>query len=195
MMGDELAEILKRIRRCRECEPHLPLGPRPIVQAGIGARILIIGQAPGTKVHETGVPWDDPSGDHLRQWMGIDKDVFYDGEQIALMPMGFCYPGKKKGGDAPPRPECAPLWHSSLIDAMPALKHLVLTGQYAHAYYLGTARKKLLTDTVRAFDEYMPRYLVLPHPSWRSKIWMKKNPWFEKNVLPKLRRAVMTALR
>ena len=191
---EKLDELLNRVRGCVECADYLPLGPRPIVQAGSGARIVIIGQAPGTKVHQTGVPWDDPSGDHLRQWMGVDKDVFYDREQIALVPMGFCYPGKKKGGDAPPRPECAPLWHQPLIDAMPSIEHIVLAGQYAHAYYLGARRKKSLTDTVRAFDDYMPRYLALPHPSWRSRIWMKKNPWFEQTVLPKLCRAVATAL-
>jgi uracil-DNA glycosylase len=192
--NDPLDEILIRVRRCRECATHLPLGPRPIVQVGIGAKLLIIGQAPGTKVHQTGVPWDDPSGDHLREWMSINKDVFYDGEQISLMPMGFCYPGKKKGGDAPPRPECAPLWHSTLMKATPNIKHVLLIGQYAHAYYLGADRKKSVTETVRAFDEYSPKYLALPHPSWRSKIWMKKNPWFESAVLPKLRRAVNSAL-
>ena len=189
-----LSVLLGEVRRCHECEDYLPLGPRPIVQAAPSAKIAIVGQAPGTKVHASGVPWDDPSGDHLREWMGVGKEVFYNPDKIALMPMGFCYPGKKKGGDAPPRPECAPLWHEALLAAMPHIQHILLTGQYAHAYYLGATRKKNLTDTVRHFKNYLPRYFTLPHPSWRSKLWMKKNPWFEEQVLPTLRRALKKTL-
>lgn len=175
-MNKKLNTLLAEVRGCRVCEDHLPLGPRPVVQLASEARLLIVGQAPGTRVHETGVPWDDPSGDHLREWMGVGKDTFYDPDKIALLPMGFCYPGKAKGGDAPPRPECAPLWHAPLKDAAPRVQHVLLTGQYAHAYYLGTTKKKTLTETVRAFEEYLPEFFALPHPSWRSKGWMKKEP-------------------
>ncbi len=189
-----LDQLLPRIRSCRECEAHLPLGPRPVVRAEEGARILVVGQAPGTKVHESGVPWDDASGDHLREWLELDKEVFYDASRIAIAPMGFCYPGKRKGGDAPPRKECAPLWHAPLIDALPSLELIVLSGQYALAYYLRAGRKKNLTETVRAFRDHLPRYFALPHPSWRSKPWMKKNPWFETDVLPELRKRVKALL-
>ena len=194
-MAIALNKLLADIRGCRECEADLPLGPRPIVQAAAGSRVLIIGQAPGTKVHDTGVPWNDPSGDHLREWMGIDRDVFYDPKKIALMPMGFCYPGRRKGGDAPPRPECAPLWHEPFRAALKKIRLVILTGQYAHAAYLGRDRKKTLTATVEAFEEYLPEFFALPHPSWRSKIWMKKNPWFAERALPELRRIVTAAIR
>lgn len=187
-------QLLDDIRRCEICTAHLPLGPRPVVQAGPRARLLIIGQAPGTRVHQSGIPWDDASGDHLRTWLGIDRDRFYDPNHVALMPMGFCYPGKGRGGDAPPRPECAPRWHSVLKQALPETTCVVLTGRYAHAYYLGPRRKKTLTETVQAFETYLPDLWALPHPSWRSKIWMKKNPWFEAEVLPALRGAVSEAL-
>lgn len=182
--------LLRDVRACTLCAPHLPLGPRPVVQIAQSARIVIIGQAPGTKVHESGIPWDDASGDHLREWLAMSKEVFYDPSQVALVPMGFCYPGKRSGGDAPPRPECAPLWHGPLLDCLPDDRLLVLSGMYAQNYYLGKSRKRTLTDTVRAFEDYLPRFLPLPHPSWRSKIWMGKNPWFEADVLPRLRELV-----
>jgi uracil-DNA glycosylase len=187
-----LPKLLKDVRACTHCAKHLPLGPRPIVRIAPSATLLIIGQAPGTKVHESGVPWDDKSGDRLREWLAVDKDTFYDENCIAIMPMGFCYPGvQKSGGDAPPRPECAPLWHDDLRAHLPNIKLTLLIGMYAQAYYLGTRRKKTMTDTVKAWPEYQPDGLLpMPHPSWRSTGWLKKNPWFEKEVLPVLRKAV-----
>lgn len=179
--------LLKRVRACTECAAELPLGPRPVVTWGKKPRLVIIGQAPGTKVHQSGIPWNDDSGDHLRSWLGLDQDTFYDSTQVALMPMGFCYPGRKGSGDAPPDPRCAPLWHSKLLSHADESALLLLVGQYAQAFYLGPRRRKSLTDTVRAFEDYLPRFFPLPHPSWRSKIWMKKNPWFSQKVLPGLR--------
>lgn len=185
----DLTDLLARVNGCRLCEEHLPLGPRPVVQVGAEARVVIIGQAPGTKVHESGVPWDDPSGDHLREWLAVDRDLFYDPDQIALIPMGFCYPGKRAGGDAPPRPECAPKWHAELLAELADDALLVLAGMYAQKYYLPD-REATLTETVRNFQAYLPRALPLPHPSWRSKHWMQNNPWFEADVLPTLRELV-----
>lgn len=187
-----LPKLLKDVRACTHCTKHLPLGPRPIVRIAPSATLLIIGQAPGTKVHESGIPWDDKSGDRLRDWLSVDKDTFYDEGRIAIMPMGFCYPGvDKNGGDAPPRPECAPLWHDKLRDHLPNIKQTLLIGMYAQAYYLGTRRKKTMTETVKAWSEYQSDHLLpLPHPSWRNTGWLKKNPWFEKEVLPVLRAAV-----
>lgn len=147
---------------------------------------MIIGQAPGTKVHNTSIPWNDPSGDLLRIWLGIDKETFYNANMMALMPMGFCYPGKGKSGDLPPRPECAPLWHKKLLNSLPELELTILIGQYSQAYYLGNKRKENLTETVRNFKEYLPHYLPLPHPSPRNRIWLKRNEWFSEEVLPYL---------
>jgi uracil-DNA glycosylase len=188
-----LTALLKKVRACSHCAAHLPLGPRPIVRIAPTARLLIIGQAPGTKVHESGVPWDDKSGDRLREWLAVDTDTFYDEGRIAIMPMGFCYPGvDKNGGDAPPRPECAPLWHEQLCQHLPNIKLTLLIGMYAQAYYLGPRRKKTMTETVKAWAEYQPEGLLpLPHPSWRSTGWLKKNPWFETDVLPVLRDAAL----
>jgi len=186
----DLRSLLTEIRACTVCSEHLPLGPRPVLSVASNARVAIIGQAPGTKVHESGVPWQDASGDHLREWLGVDSAEFLDPNRFAILPMGFCYPGKKKGGDAPPRPECAPLWHPPLIESLPNLTLTLLIGQYAQAHYLGKRRKRTLTETVRAFEEYGPRLFPLPHPSWRSKIWMKKNPWFAADALPALRARV-----
>ncbi len=152
--------------------------------------MVIIGQAPGTKVHNTSIPWNDPSGNLLRDWLGIDKDIFYNEEKIALIPMGFCYPGKGKSGDMPPRPECAPLWHEKLLKSMPHLELTILIGQYSQAHYLGNKREKNLTETVRNYREYLPSYLPLPHPSPRNRIWLKRNEWFEHEVLPTLRATV-----
>jgi len=186
--------LLDEVRGCTVCQEHLPLGPRPVVSVSPRSRIAVIGQAPGTKVHASGVPWDDASGDHLRLWLGVDKPAFMDPECFAILPMGFCYPGEKKGGDAPPRPECAPLWHPVILNRLPNLSVTLLIGQYAQAFYLGKRRKKTLTATVRAYQEYGPAIIPLPHPSWRSKLWMAKNPWFEAEVLPVLRAAVSEAL-
>jgi len=184
-------QLLGEIRSCRLCADHLPLGPRPVLRASPTARLLIAGQAPGTKVHETGVPFDDPSGDRLRDWLQVDRATFYDDSRIAIAPMGFCYPGRlPRGGDCPPRPECAQTWHPRLLPALASVELIVLAGSYAQAYHLGRQRKKTLTETVRAWREYGPRYLPLPHPSWRTNAWQKRNPWFDAEVLPELRRRV-----
>jgi uracil-DNA glycosylase len=178
-------------RACRVCEAHLPLGPRPVMRASASARLLIIGQAPGTRVHESGIPWNDRSGDRLRQWLGVSPDIFYDEARIAIVPMGFCYPGvDPRGGDLPPRPECAPLWHPPFLDAMPDIRLTLLIGSYAQARYLGAARKKTMTETVANWRAYLPDFLPLPHPSWRNTAWIKKNPWFETGLLPELRAEV-----
>jgi len=179
----QMKKLLSDIRDCEVCAGHLPLGPRPIVAAHQDARIIIIGQAPGTKVHETGVPWDDPSGRQLRKWLGVSDEVFYNESKIALVPMGFCYPGKGKGGDLPPRPECAPLWHQKLWDSMPNLELIILIGTYAQKYYLKEQMEKNLTETVRSYRNYLPKYFPLPHPSPRNRFWLTKNPWFEDEVL------------
>jgi uracil-DNA glycosylase len=190
-----LDALLQAARDCRVCAAHLPLGPRPVLRAAASARLLIVGQAPGTRVHETGVPWNDRSGDRLRDWMGIDRDTFYDAQRVAIVPMGFCYPGRDtRGGDRPPRPECAPLWHPPLLGALPNLALTLLVGQYAQAYYLGAARRGSLTETVAAWRDYLPRFLPLPHPSWRNTAWLRRNPWFEAELVPELRRRVRALL-
>ncbi len=183
------AELHKEIAACTICAEHLPLGPRPVVQFSENSRILIIGQAPGTKVHASGVPWDDDSGDRLRGWLGVEKSDFYDADKIALMPMGFCYPGKASGGDQPPRKECAPEWHDRMLDVLPTERLALLVGAYAQAYYLPQAKKLSMTERVRRFADYAP-FFPLPHPAWRSAIWMRKNPWFKEEVLPELRQQV-----
>lgn len=193
-MATSLSSLLRDARACTVCTAHLPLGPRPVLAAHAKARILVIGQAPGSRVHESGVPWDDPSGDRLRDWLGVDRSTFYDEQQIALVPMGFCYPGKGRSGDLPPRPECAPLWHAPLLAHMPAVTLVVILSQYALDAYLGDTQKATLTDTVRAFRDYGPRHLPLPHPSPRNNIWLAKNPWFLRDVIPELRRRVAAAL-
>lgn len=185
-----MKKLLNDIRRCTVCTKHLPLGPRPIVTAHKEAKIVIIGQAPGKKVHQTGVPWDDPSGKQLRKWLGVSDEVFYDETKIALIPMGFCYPGKGKSGDLPPRPECAPLWHGPLLKQMPNLQLIILIGQYAQHHYLGDKKEKNLTETVKNYKNYLPDYFVLPHPSPRNRFWLSKNPWFEEEILPELRKLV-----
>jgi uracil-DNA glycosylase len=190
----QIESLLAEIRACRHCAASLPQGPRPIVQAGRGARILIIGQAPGSKVHSTGVPWDDDSGDRLRQWTGLPREVFYDSDRVALMPMGLCYPGKGNGGDLPPRPECAPLWHAPLLAQMPELKLTLLVGRYAQARYWPADLRPSVTEAVRNYAKGPEAALPLPHPAWRSRLWMAKNPWFEADVLPVLREKVAAAL-
>ncbi|HEY7690663.1 MAG TPA: uracil-DNA glycosylase family protein [Dongiaceae bacterium] len=185
---EPLDQLLRDVRACRLCAEHLPLGPRPVLRMTPTARLLIIGQAPGTKVHESGIPWNDRSGDRLRQWLTIDRDVFYDESRIAIMPMGFCYPGvDRNGGDLPPRRECAPKWHAGLRVHLPDIALTLLVGQYAQAHYLGDRRKPTMTETVRAWRDYGPAYLPLPHPSWRNTGWLKKNPWFEAELVPELR--------
>ena len=183
--------LIDEIRACTVCAKPLPAGPRPIVQFRPMARLVIIGQAPGSKVHQSGVPWQDDSGDRLRAWTGLSAAEFYDPARVALMPMGFCYPGKGKSGDLPPRPECAPLWHARILATLSDCRLTLLVGSYAQAHYLETAT---LTEAVRAFREHGPGVFPLPHPSWRSGIWMKRNPWFETEVLPALRAAVRKAL-
>lgn len=188
-----MESLLREVRACRLCEAHLPLGPRPVVQLGGGARILIIGQAPGTRVHNTGIPWNDPSGDTLRRWLEVGREQFYDPELFAIMPMGFCYPGKGKSGDLPPRPECAPTWHQRILDALPHIELTLLIGQYAQRYYLGN-RYPTLTETVLHWREFAPTQLPLPHPSPRNRRWLTQNPWFEREELPALRARVHQAL-
>lgn len=190
----DLAELLARIRACRVCAPALVNGVRPIVQAGSGARLLIIGQAPGSKVHASGMPWDDDSGDRLRDWTGLDRTTFYDPGQVAQMPAGFCYPGKGEGGDLPPRRECAPLWHAPLRAALPKVRLTLLVGQYAQALYLPRAVRPNMTAAVRGFAGMPEGLFPLPHPAWRSRIWMRANPWFEAEVLPVLKARVRAVL-
>ncbi len=194
-MPNDLESLLKEIRTCTVCAEHLPLGPNPVVEASQTSRILIIGQAPGTKVHASGIAWDDASGKRLRDWMGIDSDTFYDTSKVAIVPMGFCYPGRGKGGDLPPRKECAPLWHQHLLDQLPNLQLTLLIGQYAQQYYLKEKRKKTLTETVKSYTDYLPNYFPLVHPSPRNQIWMKKNEWFEKQVIPVLQQEVKMAFK
>jgi uracil-DNA glycosylase len=182
-----LDELLVAIRGCRACERHLPLGPRPIVQAHAAARILLVGHAPGLRVHTTGIPWDDPSGERLRDWMGVDRDTFYDASRIAIVPMGYCYPGRGKGGDMPPRSECARLWLDRLLAHLPALELTLLVGQYAQRHFLRGRRRSSLTETTRAWQDYVPRYFPLPHPSPRNQPWLKRHPWFERHLVPELR--------
>lgn len=195
MAARSLSGTLKEARACTVCAKHLPLGPRPVVRAHKKSRILLVGQAPGTRVHNTGIPWNDPSGDRLRKWLAIDSEVFYDESIFAIVPMGFCYPGRDaRGGDAPPRPECAPLWHAQLRKYMPDIQLIILIGKYAQAYYLEDRVKKTLGDTVKAYREYGDGMMVLPHPSPRNTMWLKKNPWFEKQIVPELRRRVRALL-
>ncbi|MEZ4776326.1 MAG: uracil-DNA glycosylase family protein [Bacteroidia bacterium] len=190
-----LEDLLTEIRACRYCEAHLPLGPRPVLSAGKDAAILIAGQAPGTRVHATGIPWNDPSGDRLRTWLMMGKDLFYDENRIAIVPMGFCYPGKGSSGDLPPRPECAKLWHEKLLKQLPAVKLKLAIGQYAIGYYLGDKKKKTLTETVQNWENYLPEGIIpLPHPSPRNLLWLKKNPWFEEELIPVIRMKVWEML-
>lgn len=189
-----LAGLHTEIARCTVCAKDLPLGPRPVFRVSPTARILVIGQAPGRLVHASGVPWDDPSGKRLRQWMQLEDGVFYDSVQVGIMPMGFCYPGTGKSGDLPPRPECAPLWHEVLLAKMPAIELTLLIGQYAQNYYLQDRCKKTLTETVQTWREYAPTHLPMPHPSPRNNLWLKRNPWFEREVVPHLQDRIHSIL-
>jgi uracil-DNA glycosylase len=190
----QVDKLLKEIRACRICEAHLPLGPKPVLRASSTARILVVGQAPGTKVHETGIPWNDASGERLRAWMGVDMREFHDGARIAIAPMGFCYPGRGAGGDNPPRPECARLWRPRLDAALTGIEVTLLIGAYAQRYYLGRSRKASLTETVAAWREYAPRYFPLPHPSPRNTPWFQRHPWLERELIPALRTTIRAAM-
>lgn len=193
-MSDALDTLLADIRACRLCEAHLPLGPRPVLRASAGARLLIVGQAPGTRVHASGVPWDDASGKRLRDWLQMTPDVFYDSTRIAIVPMGFCYPGKRGAGDAPPRPECRATWHPRLLPLLDNVRLTLLIGQYAQAYFLRERRRATLTATVAAYADDLPQFFALPHPSPRNIGWFKANPWFERDAVPALRERVRDAL-
>ncbi|MFA7693866.1 MAG: uracil-DNA glycosylase family protein [Candidatus Hydrogenedentes bacterium] len=190
-----LEKYLKEVRACCHCADVLPLGCRPILRVKITARILIAGQAPGIKVHESGIPWNDPSGDRLRSWLGLDRKQFYDDTQIAIISMGFCYPGRSpRGGDLPPRPECAELWLEKLLSFLPNLETTILAGAYAQKWYLGKEAKRTLTETVENWKDWAPRYFPVPHPSFRNNHWLKKNPWFEKDLVPVLQKRMKKLL-
>lgn len=190
MTSKEFDILLQKIRQCKICEPHLPLGANPVMNASIRSKVIIIGQAPGLKVHQTGIPWNDKSGDQLRSWLDVTSDSFYNPDNFAIIPMGFCYPGKGKSGDLPPRKECAPLWHKPLIEATSKTKLILLIGNYAQRYYLKEQVQKTLTETVYNFENYLPLYFPLPHPSPRNFIWQSKNPWFTEKVLPVLKEKI-----
>lgn len=186
--------LLNEIRACRLCEAELPLGPRPVVRAAASARILVVGQAPGTAVHASGIPFDDPSGERLRDWMGVDAETFYDESRIALIPMGFCYPGRGKSGDLPPKKRCARTWRGPLLGALPQVELTLVIGQYAMAWHLPEAKRLTLTETVRRHAAWGDALLPLPHPSPRNNIWLARNPWFEADVVPRLRERVGSVL-
>ncbi|MEP5763304.1 MAG: uracil-DNA glycosylase family protein [Halieaceae bacterium] len=186
-----LNDLLAQVRACERCE--LPLGPNPVLRVHGDARILIVGQAPGTRVHASGIPWDDPSGDRLRQWLNMDKESFYDERQVAIVPMAFCYPGKGKSGDLPPPPLCATTWHESLLAHLPRVRTTLLLGKYAQDYYLPKSRRINLTERVRAWRDWAPTHWIMPHPSPRNQMWLKRNPWFEAEVVPALQNHISTA--
>lgn len=190
----ELEQLLVDVRACRLCEATLPLGPRPVLRASASAKLLIVGQAPGTLVHGSGVPWDDASGVRLREWLQLDKARFYDERHVAIVPMGFCYPGRGASGDLPPRKECSQTWHPRLLPLLAKVELVLLVGQYSQQYFLGDSRKKTLTDTVQAWQDFAPRHFPLPHPSPRNVGWFKHNPWFDADVVPALRRRVAETL-
>lgn len=189
-----LEVILSEVRKCKICEPSLALGANPILSASEKSKILVVGQAPGTRVHKTGIPWNDPSGDRLRSWMGLSKDEFYNTDNIAIVPMGFCYPGKGKSGDLPPRRECRETWHPKILPLLKNIKLNLIIGNYALEYFLQERKKKTLTETVKAWQEYFPDHIPLVHPSPRNIAWLQKNPWFEKDVIPIVRDSVSKAL-
>ncbi|MFA7322333.1 MAG: uracil-DNA glycosylase family protein [Dokdonella sp.] len=194
MTHEDLNYLLKVVRACRACAAQFVHEPRPIVQAGANARLLIVGQAPGARVHASGIPWDDASGERLRAWIGIDKATFYDAERVAIIPMGFCYPGKAASGDLPPRRECAELWLDRLLASLPDIELTLLVGQYAQRHFLGKAAAGGVGATVAAHAQFAPAMIPLPHPSPRNIAWFLRNPWFEAELLPNLRRQVHTVL-
>lgn len=189
-----LADLLRSVRACRVCEAHLPLGPRPVLQADAEARILVVGQAPGARVHASGVPWADASGQRLRAWLGTGEATFYDASRIAIIPMGLCYPGRGRGGDLPPRRECAERWHDALLARLPRIELTLLIGLHAQRHFLGARRQSSLTETVRQWRAYAPAFVPLPHPSPRNTAWFQAHPWFEQEVVPMLQRRVRDAL-
>ena len=193
-MSKSLDKLVKEIKACNLCTNHLPLGPRPVIQVGSLARILIVGQAPGRRVHETGIPFNDPSGERLRLWMGINKEEFYDKDKVALVPMGFCFPGTGKSGDLPPRLECADTWREKLLEQLPNIELTIVIGQYAQGWHFGSSNKQNLTETVKSWKEFWPNAIPLPHPSPRNNIWLRKNAWFENEVIPALQKAVNAIL-
>lgn len=187
--------LVRDIRACQVCAPHLPLGPRPILRGRPSARVLIISQAPGIRVHETGLSFNDRSGDRLRAWLGIDRKTFYDETRVAIMPIGFCYPGRdSRGGDLPPRPECAPLWHARLRNFLTAVELTLLVGRYAIDYYLPRFKRCSMSETLGHWRDFLPEYFVLPHPSWHTIRWLRDNSWFEREALPELRARIVRAL-
>lgn len=188
-----LSNLLAEVRQCQLCRENLPLGPRPVVQADTSARILIVGQAPGRRVHETGIPFNDPSGQRLREWLGIDRETFYDQSRIALLPMGFCYPGTGASGDMPPRPECAPAWRPQLMAHLPNIELTLALGRYAQSYHFPGPNMSV-TERAQAWQAYWPDKLALPHPSPRNNMWLRRNPWFEEEVIPLLRQRVAAIL-
>ncbi len=191
---DTVIELVSRVRACTLCD-GLPLGPKPLLQINPKAKVLIAGQAPGRKTHEKGIPFDDPSGNRLRSWLGIDREIFYDATKIAILPMGLCFPGTGKSGDLPPRSECEPAWRASLLALMPNIKTTLVIGQYALQWHLGKVMQRNLTETVKSWEDYWPEQLPLPHPSPRNMRWFKQNPWFEKDILPVLRARIQSLLR
>ena len=194
-MSEDFNALVAEIRSCTVCAAHLPLGPRPVIRGRPSARLLIISQAPGLRVHRTGLSFDDPSGDRLRSWLEIDREAFSDEDRIAVMPIGFCYPGSGKSGDLPPRPECAPLWHPRLRALLPAIELTLLVGAYAIRHYLPATRNASMTEAIARWPEFLPAFFPLPHPSWRGPLWLRGNPWFEAEALPQLRSRVAAVLR
>nr|WP_321221704.1 uracil-DNA glycosylase family protein [uncultured Psychroserpens sp.] len=189
-----MQDLLLEIRQCRICEAHLPLGARPISEAHKNSKIVLLSQAPGRVAHQKGIAWMDASGKRLREWLGVDEDTFYNPQNFAIMPMGFCYPGKGKSGDLPPRPECAPTWHDLLWQEFKNVELVILIGAYAQKQYLKEQAKRTLTETVANYNNYLPKYFVLPHPSPRNRFWLTKNPWFEEEVLLELKMKINTIL-
>lgn len=194
-MSGAFTRAVAMAQACRLCAAELPLGPRPVLRLAASARLLLVSQAPGTQAHETGLTFNDRSGDRLREWLGVDREIFYGNPRLGIMPMGFCYPGRDpRGGDLPPLRRCAATWHPRLRPLLGDVELTLLVGQYAQAYYLGGRRRRSLTETVRAWRSYMPEFLPLPHPSWRNTAWLRHNPWFEAEILPVLRREVRRLL-
>lgn len=187
-------DLRNKIQRCEVCKEHLPLGPRPVIQLNPFSKVVLIGQAPGRRVHETGIPWNDASGRKLREWMNVDEAIFYDPDYFSIMPMGFCYPGKGISGDLPPRPECAPLWHPLVFKYFKHNPLILLIGQYAQRYYLKKRFNGSLTETIRDFKQFLPEYFPLPHPSPRNQNWVKLNPWFLEDVVPELQKSIKEAI-
>ncbi len=193
-MRISLSAVSREARACRVCAQVLPFKPKPVFLVGRSARLLIVGQAPGRRAHQTGIPWNDPSGDVLRGWLAMERAAFYDASRIAVVPTGLCYPGTVDGADLPPCAECAPLWQPRFRAALPDIRLTLLVGSYAQAFYLKERRKRTLGDTVRAYRDYLPEFFPLPHPSWRNLAWLKRNPWFARNVIPELRRRVKACM-